>query len=96
MKRRNTTRKNFILVAEIASKGVKIIIEGPDERVVRKGELDKADTAIEQKANELFAQYPAHTHEIIITRASDIDDLKQTFPEFVGWSEVKITHLLYT
>lgn len=67
---------------------MKIIIEGPDEQTLKKAELEKFDLAIERKANTLFQQYSPHIHEVILIRASDIDDLKQAFPEFSGWDAI--------
>lgn len=91
---RNTRKKNFILVAEITTRCVKIIIEGPNEKALKKGELVEADLAIEQKANKLFRKYPPHTHEVIRTRASDLNDLKQGFPEFFGWDMITSEQLI--
>lgn len=89
MKRfRNQRKKNFILVVEIGSNCVKKIIEGPDEQTLKKAELEKIDLATERKANTLFQQYSPHIHEVIRIRASDIDDLKQAFPECSGWDAI--------
>lgn len=89
MKRfRNMRKKNFILVAEIETGCVKIIIEGPNEQALKKVELERVDLAIEQKTDALFRQYSPHTHEVIRIRASDIDDIKQAFPECSGWDAI--------
>lgn len=93
---RNTRKKNFILVAEIITKYVKIIIEGPNEQALKKTELVEVDMAIERKTNKLFQKYPPHTHEVIRTRASDINDLKQDFLEFSGWDTIASQQLTKT
>lgn len=92
----NTIMKNFILVVEIASKNAKVIIEGPNEHALKTAELDKVDLATEQKANKLFQEYPPSTYEVILTRALDVNDLQKVFPEFTGWSKIKINNLSYS
>ncbi len=85
---RNSRKKNFILVVEIRTKCVKIIVEGPNEQALKKAQCEEVDLATERKANKLFQKYPPNTHEVIRTRASGINDLKQGFPEFSGWDMI--------
>ncbi|GEM_PF-2944232 len=80
-------RKNFILVAEITTGCVKIIVEGPDEKMLISRQLDNIDLATECKTNELFKQYSPDIYDLIRTRALDINDLKNDFPEFSGWDQ---------
>jgi len=86
---RRLEKRNFVLVAEIASRRVQAIVEGPDERPLRGERLDHADEVMLQKTNELTRQFPGDTHDVILTRASSIDDLKRGYPEFFGWEYVK-------
>ena len=83
-------RKNFILVAEIASRHVRAIIEGPDERPLRGKRLDRADEMILKKTRELDKQFPGDTYDVMITRALNVDDLKRQYPEFSGWDKIKV------
>lgn len=90
---RDVTKKMFILVTNTVYKNAKMIIEGPDEQALKKKELDEVDRAIDQKANELSVQYPPKTYEVIIIRASDINDIQQSFPEYSGWQDITVEHL---
>lgn len=78
----------MILVADIINNKAKIIVESPNEGTLSKKDQEKYDRAIEQKANELFQQYPPDTYEVICIRISDMDDLIQAFPEFSGWEMI--------
>ena len=85
---RKLDKKNFVLVAEIASRRVKAIVEGPDERALRPDRLDDADELMLKRTNALSGQFPGDTYDVILTRASSIDDLKRGYPEFSGWEEI--------
>ena len=83
-------RKNFILVAEIASRHVRAIIEGPDERPLRGKRLDRADEMILKKTRELDKQFPGDTYDVMLTRALSVNDLKKQYAEFSGWERIKV------
>ena len=86
---RRLEKKNFILVAEIASKRVRAIVEGVNEGPVKRERLEEADAAILQRTSDLDQQFPPDTYDVVITRASNLEDLKRSFPEFSGWEQVK-------
>lgn len=86
---RRLEKKNFVLVAEIASRRVRAIVEGKDERALRGERLDKADAAILKRTSELDQQFSPDSYDVVITRASSLEDLKRSFPEFSGWEEVE-------
>lgn len=81
-------KKNFILVAEIKSRLVKCIVEGPDEQCISPQQLENADAIMAQEVRRLSEQFPGDAHDVILTRASNIEDLKRGYPEFSGWEEV--------
>ena len=85
---RRLEKRNFVVVAELSSRRVQAIVEGPDEKTVR-DRLDTVDTAILGKANELATRFPATAYDVVITRAQSIDDLRDAFPEFSGWEQVR-------
>ena len=85
---RKLEKRNFVIVAELSSRQVQAIVEGPTEKAVA-DRLVALDTAILGKANELAARFPAAIYDVVITRAQNLDDLKETFPEFLGWEKVR-------
>jgi hypothetical protein len=85
---RKPEKRNFVIVAELHSRRVQAIIEGPDEKTVS-NRLDAVDTALLKKANELATRFPATAYDVVITRAQGLDDLRDAFPEFSGWEQVR-------
>lgn len=92
--KRNRTKKNFIIVAELKTGIVKAIIEGPSERGVSKTMLGKIDNAILYNTRELDQKFPAVHYDVIVTRAPDLKELKSDFPEFSGWELLTQENLL--
>jgi hypothetical protein len=80
--------RNFVIVAELNSRRVRRIIEGPDETQMR-GHHDAVDRAILGKVTELSARFPAASFDVVVTRAQSFKDLKNAFPEFSGWEQAK-------
>lgn len=85
---RKLEKRNFVIVAGLHSRRVEAIVEGPDEKTVSRG-YEAVDTAILGKVNELAAQFPATAYDVVITRAQSLDDLRDAFPEFSGWEQVR-------
>jgi hypothetical protein len=87
---RRLEKKNFILVAEIETRRVQAIVEGVNEQAVRRRQLDEADAAILRRTSELDKRFPPDTYDVVIARASSLEDLKRSFPEFSGWEQVEL------
>ena len=85
---RDQVSRNFVIVAELNSRRVRTIIEGPDETQER-GHHDAVDQAILGKVTELSLQFPATSFDVVVTRAQSLKDLKNAFPEFSGWEQAK-------
>lgn len=85
--------KMWIIVAKVKSQRVKMVIEGLSESRLRKSELQKIDDAIIQKTVELDQQYPMSAYDVVLTRASDFDDLQRSCPDFTGWDGITVQHI---
>lgn len=92
--KRNRTKKNFIIVAELKTRIVKAVIEAPGERGVSKTMLKKIDNAILHNTMELYQKFPAALYDVIVTRATDLKELKSAFSEFSGWWLITPKNLL--
>ena len=78
--------RSFIIVAEIVSRHVCHIVEGPVEGATKKLR-DVLDNLCLEKMNQLAKQFPYQTHDITLTRAVSFDDLKDFYPEFSNWNK---------
>ena len=87
---RRLKKRNFIFVVEIASRRVRAIIEGPNERAVQRERREQVDAAFLQKTNELALKFPAGAYDVVLTRASSVDAIMLAFPEFSGWEQIKL------
>ena len=83
-------RKNFILVAKITSRCVRIVIEGPNEYHLNSRQLEDVDTLFRRQLGELAIIFPATIYDIILTRVYDRKELAQNYPEFSGWEQVEV------
>ena len=54
-------RKNFILIAEIASRQVEMIIEGLTEQTLTKKQIEDTDAIMLRKTTALAKQFPGNT-----------------------------------
>lgn len=86
---RNLKRRNFIIVVDSATGTIQAIIEGLNEQKLSQTQLKKMDEALSKKSEMLSQQFSANTHDVILTRAFGLDDLKQVFPIFSGWKKIK-------
>lgn len=91
---RKLEKRNFVIVAELRSRRVQAIVEGPDEKKVTGDRLDAVDNATLGKVKELEAQFPAEAYDVVIARAQGLNDLREAFPEFSGWEQVRPEPLL--
>lgn len=85
---RKLDKHNFVIVAHLNTRKVRAILEGPDERTVPRNRLPAVDDAILGKVNELTNEFPTTDFDVVITRARNLSDLKDAFPEFTGWEEI--------
>ena len=85
---RRLEKHNFVIVAHLGTRRVRAILEGPDERTVSRERLPAVDNAILGKVNELTNEFPITDFEVVVTRAQNLKDLKDAFPEFTGWEEI--------
>ena len=83
---RKTKRRIFVIVAELQSRRVQTIIEGPDEKKIAGRAIGQA---IERRVNQLAVQFSPTAYDITITYAHGINDLRNAYPEFSGWEQAK-------
>lgn len=86
---RNLKKRNFIIVADIATGTIKAIVEGLNEQKVSQKKLNESDGALLKKMDEFSQQFPTNIHDVILTRAFSLKDLKQAFSRFSGWKKIK-------
>ena len=77
--------KNYILVAEIDSRRVLSIEEGPHERSLLAKQRRALDETVALHVSKLRELFPPVKYDIIPTRAADVTHLKSGYPELSGW-----------
>ena len=88
--RRRMVRKHFIVVAEVESRIVRKIVEGPVySRLRNKQEIQQLEDVMMEKSSGLDVSFPADRYDVMRGRASGLDELKQQYPDLTGWEEAE-------
>ena len=75
-------KKVFLVVANIKTRNVERIVEGPYES---KKQDKVTDELLFVRVKELYRHYPFSEFDIITARSESFEMLKKNFPEFHGW-----------
>lgn len=83
---RRMVRKHFILIAEVESRILKKILEGPVYSTLRnKKKIKRLDDMVLEKVAKLDALFTADMYDVIWCRASGLAELKEEHPELSEW-----------
>lgn len=82
-------RKNFLIVADLHSRSIKEILEGPEEKKLSEKRLREIDERLLEEHRRLLSIYKIEDYDIILARAEDFQSLKVAFPDFRGWDQTK-------
>lgn len=77
-------RRNFLLV--VANNDVVKLVSGPR---VREASVSSADSAFVRAHQSLEEQFPSPSHRVIAVKASFVETVIKSFPEYSGWETIK-------
>ncbi|MBI2121876.1 MAG: hypothetical protein HYT98_02020 [Candidatus Sungbacteria bacterium] len=93
MKRIKRAKGLFLLVIAEHQKKVLEFWFGPDASNFKGKDIERYDTMILGKFDELRKKYPESRHDVVLGVAEDAHAVRKAFPGVSGWENVPVSDL---